>query len=61
MATVGQVWVAINSTLAEWWRLPWGQLQFSETRTAILATIVLLAIAILLLLARRQRTPTASC
>ena len=60
MATVGQVWIAISSTLAEWWRLPWGQLQFSETQTAILVIVVLLAIAILLLLARRQRTPVLS-
>jgi Ca-activated chloride channel homolog len=60
VVTLGQVLVAIRGTLAEWRRLPWDQLRFSEVRTAILVVTVLLAITILLLLARRVRSPIAS-
>ena len=60
MITVEPVLDAVRVTLAEWRRVPWSRLQFTEARTAILVITVLLAIAILLLLARRRSAPMAS-
>lgn len=50
---------AVRGTLADWLGVRWSDLQFGETVTALLALVVLLAIAILMLLARglRSRSP----
>lgn len=44
--------VLIRGTLAEWSRLRWSDLQFAEARNALLVFSVLVAIALLVLLAR---------
>jgi hypothetical protein len=45
--------VAIRSTMAEWLRLRWDDLQFSEGRTTLLVLVVLIAISVLMALGRR--------
>jgi hypothetical protein len=47
---------AIQSTLGDWIRLPWSDLHFDETWTAVLVLVVLVAVAGLTLLARGLRS-----
>ena len=51
--------VALRTTLDEWMRTRWSDLQFAEARTALLVFVVLLAVVVLLLVLRtaRQRGP----
>ncbi len=49
----------IQDALSDWIRLPWGDLHFDETWTAVLVLVILLAISGLMLLARRLRTQKA--
>jgi len=51
--------IGIRTTLAEWNRLRWSDLQFSEAGTARLVLVVLLALSLLMLLARGLRSRTA--
>jgi Ca-activated chloride channel homolog len=50
-----QLPIALRTTLDEWLRTRWEDLQFSDTRTALLAFATLAALAILVLLARWAR------
>jgi Mg-chelatase subunit ChlD len=47
--------IAVRATLDEWMRTRWSDLHFTETRTALLAFIVLVAVAVLALLMRSAR------
>lgn len=47
--------IALRATFDEWLRTRWSDLRFSDARTALLAFVVLLAIAVLVLLARALR------
>ena len=55
MATLRDLLIVIRSTLAEWLRLRWSDLQFAEGPNALLVFVVLFAIALLMVLARRLR------
>src|SRR3954465_10909950 len=56
VTTLLQLSVAVRNTLGEWWGLPWRGLQLSEARTATLILVVLIALCVLLLLARGVRS-----
>jgi len=56
---VTELLVAIRSTMAEWLRLRWDDLQFSEGRTTLLVLVVLIAISVLMALGRRLLTKSA--
>src|ERR687892_1932564 len=47
--------IAIRATFDEWLRTRWSDLQFTDTRTALLLFIVLVAVAVLALLMRSAR------
>src|SRR6185369_3773872 len=49
----------IQDALRDWIRLPWGDLHFDETWTAVLVLVILLAISGLMLLARGLRSEKA--
>ena len=49
----------IQDALSDWIRLPWGDLHFDETWTAVLVLVILLAISGLMLLARGLRSQKA--
>jgi len=49
----------IQDALRDWIRLPWGDLHFDETWTAVLVLVILLAISGLMLLARGLRSQKA--
>jgi hypothetical protein len=51
--------IAIRGLLAEWVRLRWSDLRFGDLPTALLALVVLLAISLLMLLARGLRSRQA--
>lgn len=51
--------IAVRGALAEWLSLRWNDLQFAELPTALLALVVLLAISLLVLLARNLRSRQA--
>ena len=53
MAALSNLLVGIRTTLADWIRLKWSDLQFAEARAAVIVFGVLLALAVLVLLARR--------
>ena len=59
MVPLRELSVLIRTTLTEWARVRWSDLQFSEARTALLVLIVLLAISLLLLMARGLRSRRA--
>ena len=59
MAALTNLLVGMRGTLAEWLRLRLSDLQFSETGTAVTAFLVFLALAVLVLLARRLSTRKA--
>ena len=50
-----QLLIPLRITLDEWLRTRWVDLQFAETRTALVVAIVLLAVAVLALVARSAR------
>lgn len=51
--------VTLRSAFAEWWRVPWRDLELGERATTILALSVLIGISLLALLARRLRSSKA--
>jgi hypothetical protein len=57
--TLRDVVVGIRGTLAEWLRLRWNDLHFTQARTTLLMFAVLLAISLLMLLARGLRSREA--
>ena len=59
MITLRDVLVGLRGTLAEWLRLRWTDLHFSQARTTLLVFAVLLAISLLMLLARGLRSREA--
>jgi len=50
-----EILIVIQRALAEWWRVRWNDLHFAEAQTALLLLGVLLAITLVLLLARNLR------
>jgi Ca-activated chloride channel family protein len=50
-----EVMITIQSTLDEWQRLRWSDLQFGETRTALLLFVVMAALAFMALVWRASR------
>ena len=55
-----EIFITLQSTIGEWMRVRWSDLQFSQARSAMLVFIVLLAICLLALLARTvRRSPGA--
>jgi VWA domain-containing protein len=57
--TLRDVVVGVRGTLAEWLRLRWNDLHFTQARTTLLVFAVLLAISLLMLLARGLRSREA--
>ena len=55
MVPLKEILIAIQGTLAEWWRVRWDDLHFAKVQTALLLLVVLLAITLVLLLARNLR------
>ena len=55
MVPLREILIAIQGTMAEWWSLRWNELHFAEAPTALLLLAVLLAVTLLLLLARKLR------
>jgi hypothetical protein len=53
---VQELLITLRTTIDEWRRIRFADLQFVEARTALLVFVVLLAIAILVLVARSART-----
>jgi hypothetical protein len=53
VVTLRGLLIALRGTLAEWFRLRWTDLQFAEARTAFFTVVVLLALSLLMLTARR--------
>lgn len=53
MDTLNRVLIVIRETIAEWLRLRWSDLTFTETQTAIFLLVTLLAISLFTVLARR--------
>ena len=51
--------VTLRSAFAEWWRVPWRDLELGEKATKILALSVLIGISLLALLARLLRSSKA--
>jgi len=60
MVTLSRLFIVMRGTLAEWLRVRWNELQFPEARTALLVIVVLLALSLLTLLARRLRSQKAA-
>jgi Ca-activated chloride channel family protein len=54
-----EILIAIQGALAEWWRVRWNDLHFAEAQTALLLLVVLLAMTLVLLLARNLRSRRA--
>ena len=52
MVAFRELLIAIRTTLAEWLRLRWNDLQFAEAQTALFVFVFLLALSLLMLLAR---------
>ncbi len=59
MVPLRELLSAVQVTLGDWIQLPWNDLHFDETWTAVLVLVVLVAIAGLTLLARGLRTQKA--
>lgn len=59
MIALRDVLVGIRGTLDEWLRLRWSDLHFTQARAALLVFAVLLAMSLLMLLARGLRSRTA--
>ena len=59
MVPLREVISIVQETLSNWIRLPWADLHFDETSTAVLVLVVLLAISGLMLLARGLRSQKA--
>jgi len=53
MGTLRDLVIALRGTLAEWLRLRWTDLQFTEAGTAFFMVVVVLALSLLLLTSRR--------
>jgi Ca-activated chloride channel family protein len=52
---VREVLITIESTLDEWWRIRWADLQFGQARTALLVFVVVLSTALMVMLVRNAR------
>ena len=59
MVPLREILIAIRGTMAEWSRLNWNDLRFAEAPTALLLLAVLLAVTLLILLARNLRPQRA--
>ena len=59
MVPLKELIAMIQDALRDWIRLPWGDLHFDETWTAVLVLVILLSISGLMLLARGLRTQKA--
>ena len=59
MAPLSDLLIVVRRALAEWLRLRWDDLHFTEARTALLVVVVLLASSFLVLLARAARPKKA--
>lgn len=55
-----EVFITVQSTLGEWMRVRWTDLQFGQARTAMLVFVVLLAASLLALVARSARRSRGS-
>ena len=53
MVTLRELLIALRGTMSEWLRLRWTDLQFTERRTAFFVVVVLLALSLFMLTARR--------
>jgi hypothetical protein len=51
--------IALRGTLEEWLRLRWSDLQFTEAATAFFLVVVVLAVSLLMIAARRLWSPRA--
>jgi hypothetical protein len=51
--TLNRLLIVIRETLAEWLRVPWNELHFAEMETALFLLVVLLAISVFMVIARR--------
>jgi Ca-activated chloride channel family protein len=49
---VREVFITVQSTLEEWGRIRWSDLQFAETRAAVLVFVVMIAACVAVLIAR---------
>jgi Mg-chelatase subunit ChlD len=49
---MNDLFLTVRTTMDEWWRIRWADLQFTEVQAALLVFVVLLALALLVLLAR---------
>jgi len=59
VVALGELLTAIRATFADWLRLRWSDLHFSQASTAVLALVVVAAAACLMLLARGLRSRQA--
>jgi Ca-activated chloride channel family protein len=50
-----EIFITIESTLAEWMRVRWSELQFAQARPAMVVFVVLLALSVMALLVRVAR------
>lgn len=55
MPELQPILLALRTTVDEWQRTRWGDLQFSEARAALLAFVVLVGVAVLVLVVRSAR------
>lgn len=60
MVPLTELLIAVRGTMDEWLRVDWVELQFAEAGTALLVSIVLLATALFVLLARGLSSRRAS-
>ena len=49
---MNDLFLTVRTTMDEWWRIRWAELQFTEVQAALLVFVVLLSLALLVLLAR---------
>jgi Ca-activated chloride channel family protein len=56
---MGELLITLRETFDEWLRIRWTDLQFAETRSALLVVAVLLAVAVIALIARSARARRA--
>ena len=49
---MNDLFLTVRTTMDEWWRIRWADLQFTEVQAALLVFVVLLSLALLVLLAR---------
>ena len=59
MVTLRELLIALRGTLAEWLRLRWTDLQFPQAATAFFMVVVVLALSLLMIAARRLWLPRA--